>query len=151
LLTSYTCMLNQVLHAFATEGAHCTKVREILNNSDVSLSNSYMFMFSLLVLQMLLMHFSVCNLWSRFGVHTKTRSTISFFLQMLNLQQLALLVSLRIHHRDSHTPLQLLHHNLLLLDLPHHPRLTLAESRINLCSKKRYDVFKWNIHPSLYL
>ncbi|MCI10623.1 DnaJ-like subfamily C GRV2-like, partial [Trifolium medium] len=24
-----------VLHAFATEGAHCTKVREILNNSDV--------------------------------------------------------------------------------------------------------------------
>ncbi|KAJ1392349.1 hypothetical protein SESBI_35894 [Sesbania bispinosa] len=25
----------EVLHAFATEGAHCTKVREILNNSDV--------------------------------------------------------------------------------------------------------------------
>uniref|UniRef100_A0A452YQI8 Uncharacterized protein n=1 Tax=Aegilops tauschii subsp. strangulata TaxID=200361 RepID=A0A452YQI8_AEGTS len=25
----------QVLHAFATEGAHCAKVREILNSSDV--------------------------------------------------------------------------------------------------------------------
>nr|AFK48692.1 unknown [Medicago truncatula] len=25
----------EVLHAFATEGAHCTKVREILNNSEV--------------------------------------------------------------------------------------------------------------------
>jgi len=56
---------------------------------------------------------------------------------MLNLQQLALLVSSRIHHRrDSHMPLQLLHHNLLLPDLPHHPRLTSAESRINLCSKQ---------------
>lgn len=29
-------MLVQVLHAFATEGAHCTKVRDILNASDVS-------------------------------------------------------------------------------------------------------------------
>lgn len=56
---------------------------------------------------------------------------------MRNLQQLALLVSLRIHHhRDSHMPLQLLHHNLLLLDLPHHPHLTTAESRITFCSKR---------------
>jgi hypothetical protein len=30
----------QVLHAFATEGAHCSKVREILNSSDVSPRNS---------------------------------------------------------------------------------------------------------------
>lgn len=26
----------QVLHAFATEGAHCARVREVLNSSDVS-------------------------------------------------------------------------------------------------------------------
>jgi hypothetical protein len=32
-------VLIQVLHAFATEGAHCTKVRDILNASNVSLEN----------------------------------------------------------------------------------------------------------------
>lgn len=30
-------LLLQVLHAFATEGAHCSKVRDILSASDVSL------------------------------------------------------------------------------------------------------------------
>jgi hypothetical protein len=28
-----------VLHAFATEGAHCAKVHEVLNSSDVSNSS----------------------------------------------------------------------------------------------------------------
>lgn len=30
------CDLIQVLHAFAAEGAHCGKIRDILNASDVS-------------------------------------------------------------------------------------------------------------------
>jgi hypothetical protein len=33
----------QVLHAFATEGAHCTKVRDILDASDVSLYTPFHF------------------------------------------------------------------------------------------------------------
>ena len=32
-------LLIQVLHAFATEGAHCSSVREILDASDVSFSS----------------------------------------------------------------------------------------------------------------
>lgn len=42
----------QVLHAFATEGAHCNKVREILNASEVSISE---FTFSTIIFPLLLM------------------------------------------------------------------------------------------------
>lgn len=38
------------MHAFATEGAHCTKVRELLNNSDVSLNSNLTWLFELLAL-----------------------------------------------------------------------------------------------------
>jgi hypothetical protein len=35
-LSYFFCLITQVLHAFATEGAHCARVREVLNSSDVS-------------------------------------------------------------------------------------------------------------------
>lgn len=40
------------MHAFATEGAHCNKVREILNASEVSISE---FTFSTIIFPLLLM------------------------------------------------------------------------------------------------
>jgi hypothetical protein len=39
----YLNVFIQVLHAFATEGAHCTKVRDILNASNVSLNKLFIF------------------------------------------------------------------------------------------------------------
>lgn len=52
--TCYDCLtyvlsfmlLIQVLHAFATEGAHCSSVREILDASDVSLLFFFLVSFS---------------------------------------------------------------------------------------------------------
>lgn len=40
-----THLILQVLHAFATEGAHCAKVRDILNASDVSSNLTNLFLF----------------------------------------------------------------------------------------------------------
>lgn len=40
-------MLVQVLHAFAAEGAHCSKVRDILSASDVSLKTYFYFSLNL--------------------------------------------------------------------------------------------------------
>lgn len=144
-------------------------MRELLNNSDVSLNTCRVVIwhgcssFWLLPLGTsvhfaascckytylsfyLLQSFSLLR--SRFGVLTKTRGMISSSLQMLNLQLLALLVSLRIHHRRDSLMLLLLHHNLLLLELLHHPLRTSMESRINLYSKK---IIIMEIYPSLYL
>lgn len=143
-------------------------MRELLNNSDVSLNTCRVVIwhgcssFWLLPLGTsvhfaascckytylsfyLLQSFSLLR--SRFGVLTKTRSMISSSLQMLNLQLLALLVSLRIHHRRDSFMLLLLHHNPLLLELLHHPLPTSMESRINLYSIKKNKMF---LHDGAY-
>lgn len=50
------------MHAFATEGAHCTKVRDILDASDVSINLAYEFCMSAYVIDILFIFLIVFNL-----------------------------------------------------------------------------------------
>jgi hypothetical protein len=158
-LSYFFCLITQVLHAFATEGAHCARVREVLNSSDVSnfpLQYKLQNPMKLETIFVIMTSDSPNRKWQtnaglkkksflcRYGVLTKTRSTTFSFHPMHNLLLLELLGSLRAHHQDSLTPSPHRHHNLhwsvchLLLPLHHQLLQTLVDGiLISVCSAKR--------------